>query len=346
MSRLFLISVAYAGAAIGAGFVSGREVVQFFAVYGGCRGMAGAALATVAFAGFGAVAAHLSRANGRYDYKDLAAHLGGPGLGSAFSTLITLTLGSALAIMLAGGGALAHQQLGWDYAAGVGVTTAVIVLILASDLKGLLYFNGFLVPALLAGQVTVSVATLLAAPTPGARWLSLPPHTSAPPWWLMALFYAGYNLVVGLSILPPATRRAKGPAEAAVAAFAGGLALGLCALMTTALNLTLLPEVLDVDIPTAYAVAQRWPDRQGLVSVALWLAMVMSGTANAYGLGTRLAKLASWPSNRWAIAAVALCLPVTRLGFAKAIGLLYPLAGAGGTVAIVVALIRRIKAGR
>ncbi len=343
--RVFLISVAYAGAVIGAGFVSGREVVQFFAVHGG-RGLAGAALATLAFAGLGAAAAYLSRLSGRHDYRDLVVHVSGPRLGEGFSVLMTLTLASALAIMLAGGGALAHQQLGWDYTAGTAATSSVIVLILVSDLRGLLWVNGVLVPLLLSGQLAVAIATLRASPIPLARLVNISPAAAGLPWWLMALLYAGYNLVVGLSILPPATRRAKSPGEAAFAALAGGLVLGFCALATTALSLALWPTVAGVDIPTAYAVAQRWPGRQGLVSVALWLAMVMSGTANAYGLGTRLAKLLRGPINRWAVAAVVICLPVTKLGFARAIAILYPMAGAGGLAVIIVAVIRRFKAGR
>ncbi|HEY3314183.1 MAG TPA: hypothetical protein VGL40_02730 [Bacillota bacterium] len=160
------------------------------------------------------------------------------------------------------------------------------------------------------------------------------------------MFYAGYNLVVGLSILPPATRGTKSPREAALAAVVGGLALGACALATTVLSLSLWPAISGVEIPTAYAVAQRWPGREALVSIGIWLAMVMSGTANAYGLGTRLAKNRPWPVNRVAILVVLVCFPLTRLGFSGAIGLLYPIAGAGALLVLAATTIRRIKAGR
>lgn len=345
MWRVFLVSVAYAGAVIGAGFVSGREVVQFFAVYGG-RGLGGAALATLVFAGLGGGAAYLARRDGRYDYRDLAVRVSGARLGEGFSILMTLTMASALAVMLAGGGALARQELGWDYAAGTAVTSSIIILILISDLRGLLWVNGLLVPLLLGGQLAVAIATVKTSAVPLTALARVSPTVTVPPWWLMAMLYAGYNLVVGLSILPPATRRARSPGEAAGAAMAGGLVLGLCAIATTALSLVLWPAVAGVDIPTAYAVARCWPTQQGLVSAALWLAMVMSGTANAYGLGTRLAKLLHGPANLWAVAAVVVCLPVSKLGFARAIAILYPLAGAGGLGLVIVAAIRYFKAGR
>ena len=85
MGIIWQVALTYIGAVIGAGFASGQEILQFFAVFGG-KGLLGAAVAAGMFALIGGEVLILAQEIKAKSYQTVLDHLCGRRLGDLRST--------------------------------------------------------------------------------------------------------------------------------------------------------------------------------------------------------------------------------------------------------------------
>ncbi len=137
MKKSWQIGGAFVGLIVGAGFASGQEIMQYFTSFG-LYGIAGAIVATIAFAFLGMSLAQLGTDLQTTSHKAVIYHIGGRYVGVILDVLITFFLFGVAVVMFAGSGSTFHQMFGINPMVGSIIMVILTILTLLLNVKLLL----------------------------------------------------------------------------------------------------------------------------------------------------------------------------------------------------------------
>ena len=321
------LAIAFIGVFLGAGFVSGQELWQFFACFG-----------VWAFPGFlvsvilmfivdyallcGAQKARTTNV-GRLilpgDHPKLCALIDG---------MQCLLLFGILVIMIAGAAALLQGLTGLPPAL-CGAIFALLVLAAAMfDLRGVVTVFSVLVPITCAMAVVLGVAVLIRQdfqfePAMGSFSPLLPN------WWISGITYAAYNLFGCLGIL--VSFAALMPDKKTIGR---GLSLGTLMLITLTFcilaAIVAVPSSGETELPSTTLAAQIHPWLGGVYNLLMGLGMFSSAISS-------LVALLNQGGFHWAlfrdhrktsmVVLLAVSFALSLAGFGNLIGVVYPIFG-------------------
>lgn len=327
-----------AGTTIGAGFASGREIWEFFAVYGG-DGIQGIAL----FAGLFTLCCYwllvISWQAQGSSYVDVLSRFLPPRMVRVYDGLMLVYLFSLTVVMFAASGAV-FQSHSRPFTAGVLLMATVVFGGLLYNVQGLLIINSWVTPLLVLMLAAVSMNAIVDDPTGGERFggegtpmptmAETPVIGGQPPYgvWASAIVYTAFNLLPMVGVLSTAAQTCARPRQLLLGSGLGGLMLGMLAALVFG-ALRRLPqeagahqEILLFDLVAAL------PFRiDGLVSLILWLAIFTTALSSMYGLTARLSALTAVPYSLVVGGLVFLIVPCSYFGFATLVKILYPIYG-------------------
>jgi uncharacterized membrane protein YkvI len=325
---VFRVAATYVGTVVGAGFASGQETLRFFAAYGKV-GLWGVVLATLLFCTLGVLVLDLGARLGARSHREILHLACGPRLGALMDGLITLFLGATLMVMIAGGGAVFTEQFGLPAGTGVLVTAAAAIITILFGMRGIMAANSIVVPLLTVG-VGVLTFGAIRFHSLGAIWEHSAPHPAfAPvgPWWLAAVLYVGYNLVLAISVLGPLGATVQDRRSLWLGGLIGGVSLGALA---GGIQLALsahLPEVGRWEVPMLFLARLQPGAVQWGYAVILWAEIYTTAISCAYGFVSRLTQVTAIPYRWGAVGSVCVALVGSGMGFSTLLGTLYPLFG-------------------
>lgn len=306
------------GALLGAGFASGQEMWQFFAAFG-TLGYVGLALAMFLFLLGSAMAVYWADHRDCHCYQELLDDMFPPLLSRFFQLLMTAALWLGLVIMLSGCAEFCSSQWPLDYEFCYIAAMILTALPLFGPADTFIKMNALLIPVLVVITVVVTITALTAPVTclqqqGGSIFL--------PNWWVSALLYVLYNLLLSMAVLlslPAERHKMTGMAL-------GGLVLGgLAALIMCCLHRW--QPVLGIGQLPMLSIAQAVDDRLAAAyGVALLLALYTTALANSYGLAVNFGLLRKH-RQQYLIALFLPCLLFLSLPFSWLIGTVYPLLG-------------------
>lgn len=310
------VASALIGAVVGAGFASGREIYQFFTVYGR-PGLWGTLLAGLLLGLLATILLERGRKRRAAHYRDLfplGAGWGGP----LVDATLAFGLWAGLGVVLAGGGELAGFS-GRASLEGILVMGASVLLVLWRGEQLFLRVNALLVPffflavgGLWLGTLRHPLPNVSPAPREGFGW--------------GALLFVSYNSLLSLGVLAPLGRRFRSLKGTAAAGMGAGAALGLLALASAAVNHMLAGRVAAESLPSLFAARRLSPTFGGLYGASLWAAMLTTGLGNGFALAARLRRGAKRPGPG-ALVAILAAAPLGLLGLVPLVERLYPLLG-------------------
>lgn len=328
------IAAIYIGTVIGAGFASGREIVDFFAIYGR-KGIWGVYIAGFLFSIIGSLLLIRIYDEKIENFSQLLERIFDEKIGFIVDTLVLLSLYTGFAIMVAGSGAIFKEQLDKPFSIGVMTMLIACFLVFLFDLEGLSFINTVLVPILIVG---ILFNSYYIASQDGYNFANIEGVgiSIKGNFLTSAIIYFGSNcliIIVVFSSLLPLIKNRK-------TALAGGIVGGgiLYILGLAILNSILLfyNDVLYVDIPML-TISNHIGKTYGMTySIILWVAMFTTALANGFGFIRRLSK-----KENNLLVALGLSLstiPLARLGFSKLVGILYPIFGLIGFTMMVMIL--------
>lgn len=330
------IASIYVGTVIGAGFASGREIIEFFGVYG-LKGIVGIIVSGLLFSVLGSLLLIKIYNNRISDFNQLAALVFGRRLGFIIDTLIAFSLYTGFSVMVSGSGAIFMEELGISINIGVLIMVICCFLVFLFSLEGLSFINTVLVPLLILGIVFTSLYLNIREGYNFSNVLGVN-LTKKGNFLTSSILYFGSNslivLVVFSSLLPMIDSRRT----AILAGAVGGAILCILGLSILTAMLIYYNEVCYLEIPMIKICSYIGENYRKLYSVILWIAMYTTALANGFGFMNRISK------ERYKIPIIALfciiAIPLAKVGFSNLIGIIYPIFGVIGFIMMVGVLVK------
>lgn len=340
-SDIFKVSSVYMAAVIGAGFASGREIVQFFSGYNH-GGFYGIILAGVLFALIGAIVLDRVYTGRIRNYDEFIFPMLGWFMGWVVQVVVTVFLMCLFCIMIAGGGTILYQNLGIPYIYGVVLMAIICLAAMASDIKGITAVNTVLVPVLVAGMVLVGAYIIYTRDTSVFNYAGILSAITNN-WVVSAIIYVSYNSIMSIVILCTLLPMLKSRKVGIAGGLLGGLILcGIAFLINIAL-MTFYPWALSEELPVL-SVIKRFSAEIGVVyTILLWTAMVLSAVNSGYCFVERCTSKIRINKSVFIVLFCIACIPLSTASFSGLIASIYPVFGYLGLFIILAILVDWVK---
>ncbi|BBI32628.1 YkvI family membrane protein [Cohnella abietis] len=318
------VGLVFIGTVVGAGFASGREVMQFFTRFGHW-GPYLIILSTLFFVWIGAKVMLLAAQLQAKSYEDLNKYLFGEQVGRWVSHLMLIVLLGVNAVMLAGAGSLFSEHLNLSYQTGLIVTMFACFLLLRKGMNAILTINTFVVP-LMIGFTTFLVIETLRNPI-SSNWISSPNELS--PWaaWLSPFLYAAFNLSMSQAVLVPLGSAIKDPIVLKRGAWMGGIGIGLMLLAGHLALSARMPGIAQFEIPMGGIARELGAWLHWIFVFLIFMEIFTTLVADIYGLTLQLQERTK--ASPWLLTSILLfiCFLAGQLGFGPLLSTLYPMFG-------------------
>lgn len=326
LSKIFQIAVVFIGTIVGAGLASGQEIKEFFTSYG-VSSFVGIIACGIFYVIMGSIVSKISIKYKLNSYGDVIKVVSPNLLGKITGVITTLYLISSASIILAGSGALINQFFGIPKIIGSLIMIVLAIFFLLRDTDGLIEVNSFIVPTLVITITTITVLYFMFC----KDMISLEFLTKFEPRktgiTLSTILYSGYNTLCCLGVLVPLSNQVRKPKTMFYGIALG--ALGLAAL-SFAINFLLMinqPYIHQYEVPLLF-VAQRFGNIiQALLLVVIWLEMFSTEVSDVYSISKTLDNTLNIDFKKAIFLVIIIAFPISRIGFSKLIGSLYPFFG-------------------
>jgi len=323
-ARSIQVALVFIGTVVGAGFASGREVLQFFTRFGHW-GPYLIIVSTLFFVWIGAKVMLLSAKLNARSYEDLNKHLFGDRAGRWVSHMMLIVLLGVNAVMLAGAGSVFSEHLNLSYQTGLIVTMFACFLLLRKGMSAILAINTFVVP-LMIGFSAFLVFETLREPLPD-QWFRAPNEQS--PWaaWLSPFLYAAFNLSMSQAVLVPLGSTIGDARILRKGAWMGGIGIGGLLLAAHFALSSRMPGIADFDIPMGGIARELGAWLHWVYVFLIFMEIFTTLVADVYGLTLQLHERTK--ASPWMLTAILLllCFLAGQFGFGTLLSTLYPMFG-------------------
>lgn len=329
------IAGAYIGTVVGAGFASGQEILQFFAVFG-AYGFIGLLIVTFLFILYGYIIMGIGYQLNSKSHLSIIKHSTGKYLGSIVDFIITFFLFGGLTSMIAGSGAMFKQQFGISAVLGNAAMAVITTITVLTGFNGIINSISFVVPFLIVSAVGVSVTSLfIAAPGGGGANAYVPSSGLIGNWLWAAVLYTSYNIILSIAVLGPLGSQSEGYKAIKNGAIIGGLGLGFGAISIYFAIRTHISSVVGLEIPMIYIAGSISPLIEGVYSAVLLAEVYTTAVSSLYGFAARIVDMGSPKARPVIIGTVAASFIASQFGFSNIVKYLYPIVGYGGIILLV-----------
>lgn len=347
------LSGAFVACAIGSGFATGQEILQFFTSFGR-GGVWGALVNTLLFAFCGFAFMRQGYQYSLSDPRKISEFYFGRKPGPVAEIVMQVFLFGVYIIMIAGAGATLNEFFGLPEIAGRIVMAACVFVTVILGLEKLSDVLGGLGPviivfALVTGlyglftgkvdfnSVSEQLPALIEAKT------ILPASSN---WFFSSVLYPGFNAVVVLFLSCSLGAQAKSKEEASWGGAIGGVLFGLAVLVMN-LGLTAnFGEVAMKAVPTLVIAEKIFRLFAVVFTVIICCGIYTTAVPMLWGTVRHFAEDRTKKSFVIALVFTVIGLVLGMTDFKKLVNIIYPFSGYAGILLMLVTLRRLLKAPR
>ncbi|AQQ14142.1 hypothetical protein CGLAU_00735 [Corynebacterium glaucum] len=332
-----LISFAFIGTVVGAGFASGQEALLYFSAFG-TQGMWGAVLGSTLMVIAGVTILQLGSYYQANEHMEVLGAISSKVMSWILDIATIVTLFSIGFVMFAGAGANLNQQFGLPVWIGAVLMLALTIGFGMLDVDKVTGAIGFLTPFLLffvifgCGWTIVHAAPDWDAVNAAAAQVD----TTLPNWWISALNYTGLNVMCVVSMALVIGGNTLNTRAAGLGGLLGGMGY-LVMLMLLAFSLLLKIDLVSGnDMPLLTLITDINPTLGLIMSLVIFGMIFATSLGMFFALGKRLAR---GREDKFRIIYIAACLigfALSFVGFQKLVSTVYPILGYLGILLIVV----------
>lgn len=323
-SASFQIAAVYVGTVVGAGFATGREIVEFFTRFG-FIGLIGIGISGSLLIYLGSKLLRMAATVGAHSYQEFNEYLFGRIFGRVINMLTLLMLLGVCAVMLSGAGAVFQEQLQLPKILGVFVTIILSLLVLVIGMKGLFVVNVIVVPLMISFSIILMVKSV-SLPGFSEQLMMIPFQADGWKAVVSPFSYAAFNLFLAQAVLVPVANEINDDLTLKWGGIIGGIAL-TSILICGHFSLIMLPQFESFEVPMAVIV-------KNIAAVFYWIyVMVIYGEiftsviGNVFGLERQLQNYVTLPSLVIISGIFLNCYFVSLVDYGELLSYLYPLFG-------------------
>ena len=328
------LGLTFAGCFLGAGYVSGKELWQYFGSFG-YSGIVGLIFAVALQLAFGLMLIKLSEHTGILELDKIIIRKEFPALRAIVGGASVFFMFGVFVLMAAGAGALLNRVLKLDYTLSCALFCLVVAFCAYFGLSGMVKGFAVIVPLL-----TISCAIICVLQLSGGLKIELSESESSPilgGWAVSALNYAAYNMFSTIGILCPVALNIKKGKTAL-----SGVALGSLILLFLALGIILSiatrPDLSSSELPMLEIAFENSYLLGVVYSAILFLGMYGASLSSLVACKTYLDEKSDLLRRHKISLILALSLLAflgSLFGFGELVGVVYPICGYLGIIALI-----------
>lgn len=323
-SAAFQIAAVYVGTVVGAGFATGREIVEFFSRFG-FIGLLSILLSGYLLIVLGSKLMRMAARINAVSYQEFNIHLFGKWAGRGINIIMLFMLLGVSAVMLAGAGAVFEEQLGLSKDLGVFLTIFLSFIVMLVGTKGLFAVNSFVVPIMVCFSLMLMSLSIKQSDFMN-HLLLIPPAEDGWKSILAPFSYSALNLALAQAVLVPIANEIKDDWTIKWGGILGGAALTLI-LISSHFTLIMLPNLELYDIPMAIIMKQIAPFFYWIYVLVIYGEIFTSVIGNVFGLDRQLKQFVHVPTVITISAIFIVSYIISLIDYSKLLSNLYPLFG-------------------
>lgn len=205
--NILKISSVYTGTVLGAGFASGKELVNFF-VRHGLSGIFGMLISGILFSFIGLCVLKIVYENKISDYHSFSACIFGNRLGAVFEWLVCAFLLILFSAMISAGGEISHTVFNISRFKGEIILSILCFITFLFELNGFIDINTFLAPILVVGGIITGLYIFFNPVSEACESVfnisfldSVKEFSLSESFLASAFIYVSYNLITAVTVL-------------------------------------------------------------------------------------------------------------------------------------------------
>ncbi|MCK1992684.1 hypothetical protein GW626_06660 [Peribacillus muralis] len=323
-SGVFQIAAVYVGTVVGAGFATGKEIVEFFTRYG-FYGFLGILIAGYIFIFSGTKIMLVSARINASSYEEFNQFLFGRKVAGIINIFFLIMLLGVTAVMISGSGAVFEEQLGIPKSIGSWSTIILASLVLMMGMRGVFTVNSFVVPIMICFSIILFCSTL--GNGDFFSTLTKVPEDAITLKTILSPFaYTAFNLALAQAVLVPVAYEVRDEKIIKHGAILGGIFLTII-LLTGHFSLMMLPDVNRYEIPSAAIMRTAASQLYWMFILVIYGEIFTSVIGNIYGLQRQISRYIKLPSILIIALIFLVALGISEFGYGRLLGYIYPVFG-------------------
>lgn len=338
------LSFTFAGCFLGAGYVSGQELWQFFSSFGK-MGYTGLFIAVALQVVFGIILISLAKKTGVYEMDKIIIPWKKPWLRTAFAVLQEILLFGIFVIMAAGTGALFAEVFSLPVWAGSLILSLFAAFFAIKGIKAMVGVFSAFVPVLVVVTLGISIFSLVQKGFPEIPSSHSAENPLLSGWLISAFTFVSYNIFGSIGILTPLGREVKKKSTVYIGVTLGGV-------MLIAIALGILLSMASVhgseqsELPMLFVAGKISPVLGYVYAFLLFGGMLGTSVSSIVALDTFAEMKHEKLRTKRLLAVAIICAAgflLSLAGFSDLIGFIYPLFGYLGFAALLLILVNYFK---
>ncbi|MCM3568714.1 hypothetical protein [Neobacillus mesonae] len=323
-NQAFQIAAVYVGTVVGAGFATGKEIVEFFSRFG-FFGFISILMSGYLFIMIGSKLMRMAAKIEAKSYQEFNEHLFGKWPSKIINFSMLFMLIGISAVMLAGAGAVFEEQLGLPKSIGVFLTISLSYIVMLVGTKGLFAVNTFVVPIMISFSLLLMFLSLR-MPNFLDQFLYIPHATDGWKSVIAPFSYAALNLGLAQAVLVPVATEVKDDWTIKWGGILGGLGLTFI-LIASHFTLIMLPNLELYEIPMAIIMKNLAPFFYWIFILVIYGEIFTSVIGNVFGLDRQLKQYMEIPTILSVTAIFFVSYLISLVNYGTLLSHLYPLFG-------------------
>lgn len=334
--NFFSVALMYVGTIMGAGFASGREIWQFFGVFGD-KAYIGVLFVGILFVVMGMMTSYIARELNTNDMGKVIVPGNNEVVVDLVGKFMAIILVTVLITMSAAGGSIFSQQFGQNKVLGGIIIVFLVVVTVLGEFERVSKVFRLIMPVLFLLVVGVCFLVIFTDIGQSNYDEEILPSPMASTWWLAAMLYISYNILSVIPIVATASVNAKNEKHALWGTCLGGIFLGLLAFVLIIALQKDMSFSQALDLPMLGYSTRISPVINIMYTIVLLVAVYSSATSNFYGFTTKLKE--SPKKKRRIILTAVISFFCGLVGFKKVVAYMFPFEGFLGFIIIAMIII-------
>ena len=339
--NIFKVASIYIATIVGAGFASGREIVQFFTSYyrGGFYGIL---LTGVLFAFIGYTVLNKVYLERIQNYEEFLFPTVGWVLGWVMEIIVTLFMASVFCIMVSGVASIIADKINISFYYAILLVAFICMIFFLIGVKGIVSLSTIVTPILIIGILTIGIYIILSRDASvfniSGRFKSMTHN-----WVLSSFLYTSYNSIISVVVMCSLLPYLKTKKIATLGGILGGAILSIIAIVLNYVLYIFYPYVMSTEFPVIGVVDMCSRIMGSIYRIVLLLAMFICAITAGYGFIERVR--GKIKLNKKILIPIICCLtmPLSSVGFSSLVANIYPVFGYAGMFMVFVILIHGFK---